>query len=67
METTVMGVKTGCTPRSDVLQGELNDAIFAASFGQLIRDEGPAVYRPAAEQRARRWRFGKASNGAKRG
>jgi hypothetical protein len=27
----VMGVKTGCAPRSDVLQGELNDAIFAAS------------------------------------
>jgi hypothetical protein len=43
-----MGVKTGCTPRSDVLQGELNDAIFAASFGRLIRNEGPAVYREPA-------------------
>ena len=40
-----MGVKAGCTPRSDVLEGELNDAIFAASFGRLIRDDGPAVYR----------------------
>jgi predicted AAA+ superfamily ATPase len=40
-----MGVKTGCRPRDDVLEGELNDAIFAASFGRLIRDEGPAVYR----------------------
>jgi predicted AAA+ superfamily ATPase len=43
-----MGVKAGCTPRDDVLQGELNDAIFAASFGRLIRDEGPAVYREPA-------------------
>ncbi len=43
-----MGVKTGCTPRGDVLQGELNDAIFAASFGRLIRNEGPAVYREPA-------------------
>jgi hypothetical protein len=43
-----MGVKTGCKPRDDVLQGELNDAIFAASFGRLIRNEGPAVYREPA-------------------
>ena len=35
-------------PRDDVLQGELNDAIFAASFGRLILDEGPAVYREPA-------------------
>ena len=34
-----MGVKAGCTPRDDVLQGELNDAIFAASFGRLIRSK----------------------------
>ena len=27
-----MGVKTGCDPREDVRQGELDDAIFAASF-----------------------------------
>jgi hypothetical protein len=43
-----MGVKAGCTPRSEVLEGELNDAIFAASFGRLIRDEGPAVSREPA-------------------
>jgi hypothetical protein len=43
-----MGVKIGCTPRGDVLEGELNDAIFAASFGRLIRNEGPAVYREPA-------------------
>jgi hypothetical protein len=47
-ETVAMSVKAGCTPRDDVLQGELNDAIFAASFGRLIRDEGPAVYRDPA-------------------
>jgi hypothetical protein len=43
-----MGVKTGCTPRDDVLHGELDDAIFAASFGKLVRGEGPAIYREAA-------------------
>ncbi|WP_287359318.1 DUF499 domain-containing protein [Mesorhizobium sp.] len=40
-----MGVKSGSRPRSDVLHGELDDAIFAASFGKLIRDEGPDIYR----------------------
>ena len=39
-----MGIRTGCTPRSDVLQGELNDAIFAANFGLLVKGEAPAVY-----------------------
>lgn len=43
-----MGVKNGCKPRKDVLQGELTDAIFAASFGQLVRNQGPAVYRDPA-------------------
>jgi predicted AAA+ superfamily ATPase len=43
-----MGVKTGCKPRDDVLQGDLTDAIFAASFGQLVRNQGPAVYRDPA-------------------
>ena len=42
-----MGVRAGCKPRDDVLQGELDDAIFAASFGKLIRDEGPLIYRNA--------------------
>ncbi len=48
-----MAVKAGCTPRSDVLEGELNDAIFAASFGRLVRNEGPAEVgdrRPIAVQ-----------------
>lgn len=40
-----MGVKEGSKPRDDVLQGELDDAIFAASFGKLIRNDGPAIYR----------------------
>ena len=40
-----MGVRTGSTPRDDVLQGELDDAIFAASFGKLVRNEGPLIYR----------------------
>jgi predicted AAA+ superfamily ATPase len=40
-----MGVKSGCKPRDDVRQGELDDAIFAASFGKLIRNEGPEIYR----------------------
>jgi hypothetical protein len=40
-----MGLKAGCTPRSEVLEGELNDALFAANFGRLIRSEGPPVYR----------------------
>ena len=40
-----MGVKAGCTPRDDVLHGELDDAIFAASFGKLVRNEGPDIYR----------------------
>jgi hypothetical protein len=43
-----MGVKSGCKLRKDVLQGELTDAIFAASFGQLVRNQGSAVYRDPA-------------------
>jgi len=39
-----MAHKTECTPRSEVLKGELNDALFAANFGRLIRDEAQAVY-----------------------
>ena len=44
-----MGVKEGSKPREDVLQGELDDAIFAASFGRLIRNEGPLIYRDTAQ------------------
>jgi hypothetical protein len=44
-----MGVKEGSKPREDVLQGELDDAIFAASFGKLIRNDGPLIYRDAEQ------------------
>jgi hypothetical protein len=44
-----MGVKEGSKPRDDVLQGELDDAIFAASFGKLIRDDGPLIYRDSEQ------------------
>jgi hypothetical protein len=43
-----MGVLTGCVPRADVLKGELDDAIFAAEFGDLIAHVAPAVYQDAA-------------------
>ena len=36
----------GCTPRKEVLHGDLDDAIFAADFGSLIAgDRCPEVYR----------------------
>jgi len=40
------GVLTACKPRQEVLEGELDDAIFAADFGQLIDGSGaaPKVY-----------------------
>lgn len=42
-----MGVLTGCKPRLEVLEGDLEDAIFAADFGDLIAEDPrtPAVYR----------------------
>lgn len=39
-----MGVLTGSKPRSEVLEGDLDDAIFAADFGDLIAGRAPAVY-----------------------
>ena len=39
-----MGVLTACKPRQDVLVGDLDDAIFAADFGQLISGNAPKVY-----------------------
>jgi hypothetical protein len=42
-----MGVLTGCKPRREVLKGDLNDAIFAADFGDLIDGSAPAVYKDA--------------------
>lgn len=43
-----MGVLSGCKPRKEVLKGDLDDAIFAADFGDLIGDKAPAVYGDAA-------------------
>ena len=39
-----MGVLTVCIPREDVLKGDLDDAIFAADFGDLIAGKAPEVY-----------------------
>ncbi|MCP4041463.1 MAG: hypothetical protein GY731_05820 [Gammaproteobacteria bacterium] len=38
----------GCKPRKEVLQGDLDDAIFAADFGNLISGNAPKVYKDAA-------------------
>ncbi len=43
-----MGVLKGCKPRKEVLTGELDDAIFAADFGDLIAGKAPRVYGDAA-------------------
>src|SRR5262245_16692769 len=44
-----MGVLKSCKPRKEVLEGDLEDAIFAADFGDLIADDArtPLVYRDA--------------------
>jgi len=43
-----MGVLSGCKPRKEVLKGDLDDAIFAADFGDLISGKAPKVYKDAA-------------------
>src|SRR5262245_24058701 len=45
-----MGVLKSCKPRKEVLEGDLEDAIFAADFGDLIADDPrtPRVYGHAA-------------------
>lgn len=43
-----MGVLTGCKPRKEVLKGDLDDAIFAADFGDLMAGKTPTVYGNAA-------------------
>ncbi len=42
-----MGILSNCTPRADVLSGDLKDAIFAADFGDVIANHpgAPEVYR----------------------
>lgn len=42
-----MGVLAACKPRKEVLKGDLNDAIFAADFGELIDGTAPPVYKDA--------------------
>ncbi|MGH9449736.1 MAG: DUF499 domain-containing protein [Terriglobia bacterium] len=43
-----MGVLDSCKLRREVLEGDLEDAIFAADFGDLIARKAPPVYRDAA-------------------
>ncbi len=42
------GIFAACKPRKEVLEGELDDAIFAADFGHLIAGTAPKVYNDAA-------------------
>lgn len=42
-----MGVLKGCKPREEVLKGDLQDAIFAAHFGDVITGSAPKVYKDA--------------------
>jgi len=44
---TSLGVIGVCKPRKEVLEGELDDAIFAADFGQVIDGSAPKVYKDA--------------------
>ncbi len=39
-----MSVRNACKPRKEVLKGDLDDAIFAADFGDLVAGTAPAVY-----------------------
>lgn len=39
-----MSVIKGCKPRPEVLKGDLDDAIFAADFGDLVAGRAPKVY-----------------------
>ena len=43
-----MGILSGTKARAEVLKGDLEDAIFAADFGDLIADRAPTVYRDPA-------------------
>jgi len=39
-----MGLLSACKPRKEVLKGDLDDAIFAADFGDLIAGKAAKVY-----------------------
>jgi len=41
------GILHACEPRDEVLRGELNDALFAAEFGDLLTGAAPPVYQDA--------------------
>lgn len=42
-------IRKACQPRSEVLKGDLQDAIFAADFGHVIEKRAPMVYQDAGE------------------
>jgi hypothetical protein len=42
-------VKDTCKPRSEVLKGDLEDAIFAADFGHVVEKIAPDVYKTPTE------------------
>lgn len=42
-------VRQSCRPRPEVLQGDLEDAIFAADFGHVVEGNAPKVYQDPAE------------------
>jgi hypothetical protein len=42
-----MNVLESCKPRFEVLKGDLDDAIFAADFGDLVAKKAPTVYSDA--------------------
>ena len=42
-------VRESCVPRSEVLKGDLGDAIFAADFGHVIEERAPEVYQNPEE------------------
>ncbi len=39
-----MGIKAACKLRPEVLKGDLDDAIFAADFGDVVLGNAPPVY-----------------------
>jgi len=43
-----VGIIASCKVRKEVLKGDLDDAIFAADFGNLIAGKAPTVYGDAA-------------------
>lgn len=44
MERSKLSVLNSTKPRAEVLKGDLEDAIFAADLGDLIKGEAPKVY-----------------------